>query len=50
MKISNTISFYLGVIFATGLMLTVLAIATPKTTSTTTSTPTTEPTEEPEKW
>jgi hypothetical protein len=46
MKNTNTISFYLGVIFATGLMLKVLAIATSKTTSTTKS----QPTEEPEKW
>jgi hypothetical protein len=46
MKNTNTISFYIGVIFGTGLMLTVWAIATPKTTST----PTSQPTEEPEKW
>jgi hypothetical protein len=50
MKNTNTISFYLGVIFGTGLMLTVWAIATPKTTSTTTSQPTPTPTEQPEKW
>jgi len=50
MKNSNTISFFIGVISATGLMLIFLAFATPKKTSTTTSQPTPTPTEQPEKW
>ena len=49
MKNTNTISFYIGVIFGAGLTFVFLTLA-PATTSTTTSQPTPTPTEEPEKW
>jgi hypothetical protein len=58
MKNTNTISFYIGVIFGAGLTLIFLsfppATSTPTTqptpTPTTQPTPTPTPTEEPEKW
>jgi hypothetical protein len=49
MKNTNTISFYIGVIFGAG--LTIMFLTFPHaTTSTTKSQPTPTPTEEPEKW
>ncbi|MEL0594279.1 MAG: hypothetical protein U1V55_07630 [Planktothrix rubescens PR222] len=48
MKNTNTISFYIGVIFGAG--LTFVFLTFPPATSQPTPTPTPTPTEQPEKW